>query len=278
LTPTQRAALPNLIVIGAGKCGTSALHTYLAHHPEIGMSQQKELQLFGGNRWLLRLPSYADSFDGSRRVRGESSPSYSMDPFIPCVPEQIAAVLPAPRFVYLVADPMARVVAHWSEQHVLRFDRRPLDEALADAHDPSNPYVAGSRYGHQLQRYADVFGLDRVLVVDQLDLRAQRRETLRRVFEFAGVDADFWTPAFDVEVNTAASKLEVNAFGGWLEDRLGGRRRFGVRPSRVRFLTARRLRRPSLDARSRARLVAELAPDIAKFRELTGRPFAHWPL
>jgi hypothetical protein len=272
----ERAALPNLIVIGAGKCGTSALHDYLGRHPDIGMSTTKEVQLFGGNRWLERLPSYPSFFDASKPVRGESSPSYTLDPFIPRVPEQMVAVLPDPRFIYLVADPVKRVVAHWSEQSFLTLDRRWITEALEDAEDPLNPYVGGSRYGHQLQRYIDVFGADRVLVVDQRDLRGARRDTLRAVFEFAGVDPDFWCDDFDAElINSAADKREPNAVGRWMESTFGPR---AVKVSRVRFVTGRRLRRPELDDATRARVSAALAPDIAHFRELTGRPFAHWPV
>jgi hypothetical protein len=187
----------------------------------------------------------------------------------------MAAVLPDPRFIYLVADPVARVVAHWAEQHHLTVDRRPLAEALADAEDPLNPYVAGSKYGHQLQRYLDVFDRDRILVVDQLDLRDRRRDTLREVFAFAGVDPEFWAPEHEIERNTAQTKLEPNALGQWIEARFGAR---AVPASRVRFVTARRLRRPQLDDATRQRLVAVLGPDSARFRELTGRPFAHWPV
>ncbi|MEY2467879.1 MAG: hypothetical protein QOF21_577 [Actinomycetota bacterium] len=278
LSDAQRAALPNLIVIGAGKCGTSALHRYLSLHPDVGMSERKEMSLFGGARWIERLPLYADAFDASRPVRGESSPSYSMDPYVPSVPEQIAAVLPHPKFIYLVADPLTRVVAHWAEQRYLRLDRRALGEALADADNPLNPYVAASRYGHQLQRYVDEFGSDAVLVLDQSDLRSERRSTLRTVFEFVGVDPEFWTSEFEAEVNTADTKLQTNALGGWIEDRLGNQSSRRVTWSRIPHVTARRRNRPSLNDEIRARLTAVLAPDIALFRRLTGRPFAGWEI
>jgi hypothetical protein len=279
LSRDARAALPNLIVIGAGKCGTSALHHYLAQHPEIGMSEPKELHLFGGPRWLERLPGYAAHFDAAKAVRGESSPDYSMDPHVPCVPEQMAAVLPQPRFVYLVADPIRRVVAHWAEQRVVRNDLRDLSEALADADDPTNPYVAGSRFGHQLQRYVDVFGAERVLVVDQRDLRERRAETLREVFAFAGVDPEHRSPEFDVEVNAARSKLVPNRLGDWLLHRLAPRRPdLAKRAGLIRGVTARRLGRPELDAATRARLADALGPDIAHFRALTGRAFSDWEI
>jgi Sulfotransferase domain len=270
LDARARAGLPNLIVIGAGKCGTSALHFYLSQHPEIGMSKPKELQLFGGPRWLTRLPTYVTHFDASRPVRGESSPSYSMDPFFPCVPEQMAAVLPEPRFVYLVAEPVRRTVAHWAEQHLLRNDERSLEEALSDADDPLNPYVAGSRYGHQLERYTCVFGRERVLVLEQEDLRERRDETLRRVFSFLGVDPKFTSPAFGQERNAAGGKIEPHALGRWMQDRWYGRSPLGQRLSTTKWLAGRPLRRHELDAATRARLVEVLRPDIARFRELSG--------
>ncbi len=274
----RRGALPNLFIVGAGKCGTSALHGYLARHPEISMSTRKELHLFGGPRWLERLPSYADHFDERLPVRGESSPGYSMDPFIPQVPEQMAAVLDAPRFIYLVADPVRRVVAHWAEQQVLRNDLRGLQEALADAENPFNPHVAGSRYGHQLGRYAETFGRERILVVDQLDLRERRKETLRKIFSFLDVGPDFWSPDFEVETNTAEHKLVPNRLGDTLLRRFGSRPDLAKRVSLIRGITARPLVRPALERETHARLADILAPDLVRFRALVGSQFAHWPV
>lgn len=275
LSAEERARLPNLIGIGAAKCGTSALHAYVTEHPQISASRQKELKLFGGQRWTEALPWYARQFDASLPIRSETSPTYSMDPYVPGVPEQMAAVLPDPRFVYLVGDPVRRLVAHWSEHRALTYERRSLAEAIADADDPFNPYLAASRYGHQLSRYISVFGPDRILVVDQHDLRERRRETLREVFTFAGVDPDFWSTAYEREPNAAANKLEPNRVGRWLVDRsrisARIRRRLLVIP-----LTARPIERFELDDRTRTRVVEALESDIESFRELTGRPFDHW--
>ncbi len=241
LTLQQRVALPNLIVIGAAKCGTTALHRYLAAHPEIAMSPRKELMLFGGNRWIERLGWYADQFDGTRAVRGESSPSYSMDPFIPHVVEQMEVVLPEDaKFVYVVGDPIPRVVAHWGEQHGLGNDERSLVDALRDLDPRTNPYVAASRYGHHL----GLFGPARVHVIDQADLRDDRRTTLRALFAFIGVDESFWIDAFEHEHNTATTKVA----------------------------------RPDLDDETTQRLAVCLAPDVARFRALTQRAFARWSI
>lgn len=241
LTTEQRAALPNLIVIGAAKCGTTAMHRYLSLHPAVSMSARKELMLFGGNRWIERLGWYADQFDPSHPVRGEASPSYTMDPFIPYVVEQMDAVLPSDtRFIYVVGDPLPRVVAHWAEQHGLGNDERSLADAFRSLDPRANPYVAASRYGHHLS----LFGTHRVHVIDQNDLRNDRRNALGALFSFIGVDADFWADGFNDEHNIAATKIQ----------------------------------RPSLDDDTARRLREFLAADIDDFRAQTGRAFEHWSL
>ena len=70
--------LPNLIIIGAMKCGTSALHRYLGLHPEISMSDEKELNFFiEGMNWEKGLAWYESMFTGKAKVHGESSPDYT---------------------------------------------------------------------------------------------------------------------------------------------------------------------------------------------------------
>ena len=279
--PELRSRMPNLLVIGAGKCGTSALHFYLSLHPEIGMSERKELQLFGGPRERVqaRLPTYASRFPTDTSMRGEASPSYTMWPAIPEVPEQMTEVLEEPRFVYIVGDPVTRVVAHWAEQYRLRNEPRPFEQMLETLDQPDNPYVCGSRYGSQLERYLRCFPEDRILVVDQRELRADRRATLRRVFEFAGVDPDFDSPRFEQEVNEAATKFRPHRLAFALIKRrvIGPRSRFPDL-SRFAFLLGRKVHPPPVGEELHERLATVLAADIARFRELTGRKFAHWSL
>lgn len=279
-TGALRDRLPNLIVIGAGKCGTSALHDYLAAHPDVGVSWYKELKFFGRPNAPERIETYAAKFPSGHAVRAESSPSYTMWPFQPDVPEQMAELLPEPRFVYIVGDPVRRVAAHWAEQYSLLRERRSFEEALVDLDDPANPYLCASRYGSQLERYLRLFPAERILVLDQRDLRDRRRQTLRRVFEFAGVDPAFDTPAFDAESNTAAEKLRLNALGVGLT-RLGlmGDSPRSIFPYRkLWFVVGRRVERPAVEGALRARLIAALRDDVAHFRELTGLEFADWPV
>src|SRR6266480_7909195 len=78
---TAEGALPNLIVLGAQKCGTSGLHYYLSLHPEVWMSRPKELNFFLEERnWNRGVDWYRRHFDPDARVRGEASPNYTAYP------------------------------------------------------------------------------------------------------------------------------------------------------------------------------------------------------
>ncbi len=73
--------LPNLIVIGAQKCGTTSLHDYLGRHPEIRMSAEKELNFFQLERnWHRGVHWYEKQFPGGTAIRGETSPGYTYFP------------------------------------------------------------------------------------------------------------------------------------------------------------------------------------------------------
>ena len=94
--------LPNLIVIGAAKCGTTSLHEYLNEHPEISMSSEKELYFFVEEKNLGKgLAWYESQFDPSAPVRGESSPGYSALPLYRGVPERMAETIPDAKLVVI---------------------------------------------------------------------------------------------------------------------------------------------------------------------------------
>ena len=74
----RAGALPNLIVIGGLKCGTTSLHHYLNLHPQVAMSRPKELNFFVAElNWELGADWYASHFDRTAQVRGETSPHYT---------------------------------------------------------------------------------------------------------------------------------------------------------------------------------------------------------
>jgi hypothetical protein len=192
-----------VVVIGAMKCGTTALHRYLDAHPEIGMAREKEVNFFIGGavaphgdaetwwrsgQWHRGVGWYAGLFDGNLAVRGESSPGYT-SPASTEVADRMAAVVPQATLVYLVRNPVERAVSQYRHHHRDGTERRSLEEALLD---PDSQYVARSRYEERLRPFLDRFPAQHVLVVVQERLRTDRARELARVYRHVGADPS-WT-------------------------------------------------------------------------------------
>jgi Sulfotransferase domain len=279
----QGGALPNLLVVGAAKCGTTSLHYYLSLHPEIHMSTPKELNFFQDPSCLDRLDLYASFFDKRSPVRGESTTIYSMHPVIPDVPQRISAALPDVKLIYLVRDPVERAFASYVEEFTHGMERRTFEDAFRDVDDPYNRYVAASRYASQIERFLACFSPENLLVADQADLRDRRSQTLREIFRFVGVDEGFTTQDFDRRLNPTDDKRGRNALGRWLRQTAPARAvvrlppRFAgalLRP--VRRVLSEQVEVPNPDPRLRERLVGVLEDEVSRLRRLTGNQFADW--
>jgi len=276
------AALPNLIVIGAQKCGTSVLHYYLSLHPEVSMSNPKELNFFIAERNFDRsLEWYSRHFDPTALCRGESSPNYTAYPQHLGVPERMAEVVPDARLVFLVRDPIARITAHWIHNYAKRREKGDLRATLLH---PNTSYVTRSKYHMQLARFLEHYSEDQVLVLDQNDLRDERMPTLRRVFEFAGIDASFEHPKFEQERHSTSRKKRATKLG--MRVQRASRTDFGRRVPRRAWLAmdqALPLAKP-IDRPDPAAVIDALGPEVIevlredadRLRAQTGRDFAHW--
>ena len=213
-------ALPDLVVIGAMKCATTALHAYLDAHPDIAMWPGKEANFFTGDptapavhpdewwrhgQWHRGVDWYASLFDAEAKLRGESSPGYTA-PDNPVAAERMASVVPDARLVYLVRDPVTRALSQYAH-HVREGDEtRPVEEALLD---PGSQYVARSRYAERLRPFLDHFDRDQVLVAVQERLRDHRRTELRRVYTHVGADAGWWDDALLEDWHVGGSRTEL---------------------------------------------------------------------
>jgi sulfotransferase family protein len=281
--------LPNLVVIGAMKCGTSSLHRYLSHHPEIFMSRKKELCFFA-ERWDHGIGWYREQFPEAAPIRGESSPNYTKYPAFADVPARMHTVLGDDiKLVYVVRDPIARIVSHYVDAYSHEREHRSLDDALEDL--KGNHYVNCSRYAMQLDQYLAFFPLSRMLVVSAEDLRDRRREALARIFRFLGVDASFWCPEHEEVVNAGSDRRKRNALGAAATR---AARRLNPVPLAVEVepqprrhkrligayvsLTSRRIEAPQLGELRRRELVSLLREDADRLRELSGLALESWPV
>jgi hypothetical protein len=152
----RQAALPNLVIIGGLKCGTTSLHHYLGLHPEVQMSRPKELNFFVAElNWDLGLDWYASRFDDRFQVRGESSPHYTNLPRFQGVAARIREHLgPDVKLIYMVRDPVKRVLSHWVHATGAGYETRPMEPTLTA---PDTAYVHRSQYWMQLQPFVELF-------------------------------------------------------------------------------------------------------------------------
>ena len=274
--------LPNLLVIGAAKCGTTSLHEYLDEHPDVSMSAEKELDFFvPEKRRSDSVEWYESQFDARAPVRGESSPSYTAHPFYAGAPARIRALIPDVRLVYLVRDPIERTISHWLHRVSTHADMPSFEEALDSE---QGEWIVGlSRYWLQLEQYLAHFPAEQILVVDSDDLRGRRDETLERIFRFVGVDPGFRSAAFEHEHVPVARPTRRNPAGravlGGMRRALGSERASAVlahAPAALKAPFRRAVERPVLSAEIRTRLEHELRPEAERLRAHTGQAFAGW--
>lgn len=286
--------LPNLLVIGAQKCGTTSLHAYLEAHPDISMSDPKELDFFvspedsatGAGNWLRGREWYSSHFTQPTAVRGEASPNYTVHPLVGAVAGRAASVVPEARLIYLVRDPIDRIVSHYLHRRAAGRERRSLDEALSGLEaGPARGFVYRSMYFMQLEQWLEHYPRSALLVVAQEDLRAERTRTLDRVFRFLGVDESFISDEFATMRHVSTEAREP----GRAETRL---RRTGIAaplrrvPARLRVpayaafrsVAGRKLERPVLPPERREELRSMLEEDVRQLRALTGQAFSSWSL
>jgi hypothetical protein len=274
-------ALPNLVVIGAQKCGTSGLHYHLGLHPEVSMSKPKELNFFIEERnWKRGADWYREHFDPRATVRGEASPNYSAYPHHLGVPERMAQLVPDAKLIYVVRDPLSRIAAHWVHNYAKRREKGDLTATLTH---PNTSYVIRSQYFMQVQQFLKHFPREQILILQQSDFRRERGVTLRHVFEFIGVDPDFTHPSFERERHATSRKTRATRLAARLE-RMSRSRAGRVLPPRIWFALDEKLplrkpiERPDVRAALPDEVLQVLREDAQRLRELTGRSFDTWSI
>jgi GT2 family glycosyltransferase len=298
---------PDFFIVGAPKCGTTAMADYLAAHPEVFMAR-KEMHFFGadlrfGPQFFRRdLAAYLSEFDawkGQRRA-GEASVWYL---FSTRAAAEIKAFSPEARIIIMLREPVEML---YSLYYYFLFDgNEPLptfEQALAAEPDRlegrrlcRQTYFAQGlayrrvvRYTEQVRRYIEVFGRERVHVIIYDDFAADVFAAYRQALDFLGVESKGCNPGFDV-VNPA-KRVRSPALRAAIGDPLVrsavlALRRWVPRPvfaalqridARVRQSNARVERRPPLEPELRARLKREFAPEVRRLSELLGRDLSHW--
>lgn len=181
-------SLPNFLLIGAMKAGTTTLYEDLLHVPGVYLPPEKEPDDLafpevetdaGLARYTAKFAAGADA-----PARGDASTSYAKLPTYGGVAERARRVLgPNVRVLYLTRDPIKRIVSQYHHLHGLGLETRSLNTAVLE----DETYVAYSQYERQLAPWGAAFGDDNLLVMRFEDYVADRLTCLSEVCNFIGV-------------------------------------------------------------------------------------------
>ena len=209
--------LPDFVVIGAAKAGTTSLYALLDRHPDIFMPEVKEPEFFARDDLYAAGPDgYAAAFAaaGPDQLVGEASTIYTLAPFFPETAARLAAHMPQAKLIYVMRQPVARAYSFYVQiiknyQNVtgdasvhrsfeafidpdLPRDGASRDKvfSLANAHlpDAADLCLAGSEYVQQIETYLAHFPRDQILFLKFEDFVQDRPGTLGQITDFLGVD------------------------------------------------------------------------------------------
>lgn len=178
---------PNLFIIGAMKSGTTSLHNYLKMHPDIFMSEPKELWFFveeknwgKGEQWYLN--HFRDA--GEASIIGESSADYTMYPLYKGVPERLHVFNPDSKLIYLMRDPVERAVSHYWYDVRIGLEKRPITKAVYS--EPK--YVHLSNYAMQLKLYFQLFKREQLYIETFEKMVADPGSVVNDIIVWLGLD------------------------------------------------------------------------------------------
>jgi len=208
----RRRPLPDFLILGGQRCGTTSLFRYLTQCPMIDSSDAKEVHFFDrhwqkGEAWYrYRFPP-RPLFSGG--MSGEATPCYL---FHPLAPERVAETVPNARLIVLLRDPVERAWSHYQHEQRNDRERRPFFEAIQvelTQYDKELQRVVRERdywseflfrhsylhrgvYADQLQRWAEHVPLSKMLILQSEEFFARPSDALRDVFAFLGLPT--WEP------------------------------------------------------------------------------------
>ncbi len=291
---------PNLFIIGAAKCATSSLHTYLGQHPQIFMSPLKEPGFFAGDKedgaklrpftvngqtiykpYCNDLDSYLALFDGADGATyvGESSTAYSQLPVRSGVVDRIYSFNKNARIVYVLRDPIDRTISHywWHVQH--EGEKRDLLSAIRE----NSHYCDVSYYAMQLRPYLDRFGAERVFWLTTESLASEPVQILKRLFAWLEIDETFTPAGINARSNETPNVLNQPT------SRILNRLRFSPAWERIspwvpklvrtsaRRLSERKIDRAAVDSRAAVEFLRSIqVRQTDELRRLLNYDFTEW--
>ncbi len=177
--------LPDFLIIGAMKCGTSSLHDQLSRRSGLFMSTPKEPNFFSDDEQFERgLEWYSSLFGdaGEHQLCGESSTHYTKLPTYPHTVARLRNHLPSAKMIYVMREPISRLVS----QYIHEWTQREVTGSLEEAIKENERFVAYSCYARQLEPFLEAWGPSAVLPVAFERMVEYPDQEFERVCRFIG--------------------------------------------------------------------------------------------
>lgn len=291
--------LPNFVVIGAPKSGTTSLFYYLKQHPQIFLPTRKELHYFaypllseyacgpGDKETLSSLCATRDEYESHYKdvaqetAIGEISPSYLY--YADYAAERIREELGRVKIIAIVRDPVEKAYSQY--MHLIRDRRETL--SFHDALQAETArrearwsdiwrYAESSLYSARLQRYVATFGAENVRVIPFAELTENPQSVLRDLFRFLGVDENFVSDTGRVYNRTGNSRSKLiaqffsrpNALKSLVKRTVPESIRISVRLAILNWNTGKK---DEMDSNAREYLMEYFKDDIANVKQILER-------
>jgi len=281
---------PNLFLVGAPKCGTTALHDYLAQHPNIFMSEPKEPHYFCTDvdaPFAIRdRAAYEALFArASRRVAGESSATYL---YSRVAAQKISETYPEAKIITMLRNPLEMLPSLHSQKRVNGTEEYPTfaealeaekkrKAGLLEARGAFPYYYDAARYAEQLTRYRERFPAAQVHVIVFDDFKRDAGAVYAEVLRFLGL-APF-TP--NLKVVNRNKRVRSRALHDVLQNPRSPVNRLPKPLNTFTYKALDRLNsavetRVPLDAEVAEQLKRDFTPEVERLSELLGRDLSHW--
>ena len=295
--------MPNFLIIGAARTGTSSLYEYMRQHPDIWFSPVKEPMFFAlegakpdfrgpgddqeiNRKSVIDLAAYQALFAGatSQKAIGEASANYL---YSDRAAARIKHYVPEAKMVAVLRNPVER--AYSSFLYTIRDQREPLrdfaqaleqeDKRIAEHWEHIWHYAHMGFYGEQLQRYYDLFDKSRIRVYLNEEMKQDAPGLLKDAFGFLEVD-DGFMPDTSVSYNEGGVPKRKLLNAVLTRPSIFKRLLRPLMPAAaMKFYTQLKhsnLDKPPLDVEVRARLVALYRNDVLRLQDMIGRDLSAW--
>ncbi len=278
--------LPNLIVIGAMKAGTTSLHYYLNQHPDIFMSKIKEPHFFVHDfNWDKGIDWYKNLFITDKKICGESSQGYTKCHIDKGVPKLMHSVIPDTKLIYIIRDPIDRILSH-NIEHLYEVGETNIDLNEILLHDKDEHIIKTSMYFYQIQAYLKYFKKEQLYILTLEDLKENRLQEMNKIFDFLGVKRLNDNNLFNFVKNKSEGrkmdsitlkKIKNSKIKSFAKKILP-KKMFNYAKNKITKLNImkKELKKTALKPEVEAHLIEVFKNDVAALRDFTNKNFDNW--